>query len=62
MVVITCSYRGAEFIRIGYYVSNNYTEPELKETWPSPPQWDKLQRNILATHPRLEPASKYKQR
>ena len=35
-----------------YYVSNDYVEPELKETNPSPPQWDKLQRNILATNPR----------
>ena len=52
VVLLTCSYRGAEFIRIGYYVSNDYTEPELKETNPSPPQWGKLQRNILATNPR----------
>ena len=42
----------SEFIRIGYYVSNDYLDPELKETNPSPPQWDKLQRNILATNPR----------
>ena len=41
-----------EFIRIGYYVSNDYTEPELREVNPSPPLWDKLQRNILATNPR----------
>jgi len=53
VVLLTCSYRGAEFIRIGYYVSNDYTEPELKETNPSPPQWGKLQRNILATNPRV---------
>ena len=52
VVLLTCSYRGAEFIRIGYYVSNDYTEPDLKETNPSPPQWGKLQRNILATNPR----------
>ena len=43
----------AEFIRIGYYVSNDYTQQELKETNPSPPQMDKLQRNILATNPRF---------
>ena len=52
VVLLTCSYRAAEFIRIGYYVSNDYTQPELKETNPSPPQMDKLQRNILATNPR----------
>jgi histone chaperone ASF1 len=27
VVVITCSYRGAEFVRIGYWVSNTYTKP-----------------------------------
>jgi len=53
VVLLTCSYRAAEFIRIGYYVSNDYTQPELKETNPSPPQMDKLQRNILATNPRV---------
>jgi len=53
VVLLTCSYRSAEFIRIGYYVSNDYTDPEMKENNPSPPQWDKLQRNILATNPRV---------
>ena len=41
-----------EFIRVGYYVNIDYTEPELRETPPSPPLWEKLQRNILATNPR----------
>ena len=42
----------SEFIRVGYYVNIDYTEPELRETPPSPPLWEKLQRNILATNPR----------
>jgi len=53
VVLLTCSYRGAEFIRVGYYVSNEYTVEELRETPPSPPQFDNLQRNILATNPRV---------
>ena len=53
MVLLTCSYRTAEFIRIGYYVSNDYTDPDMKENNPSPPKMDQLQRNILATNPRL---------
>jgi len=53
VVLLTCSYRSAEFIRVGYYVNIDYTEPELRETPPSPPLWDKLQRNILATNPRV---------
>jgi hypothetical protein len=47
-------YRGQEFIRVGYYVNNDYGDPELRETQPpSAPQFDKLQRNILATNPRV---------
>jgi len=53
VVLLTCSYRSAEFIRVGYYVNIDYTEPELRENNPSPPTWDKLQRNILATNPRV---------
>jgi len=53
VVLLTCSYRSAEFIRVGYYVNIDYTEPELRETPPTPPLWDKLQRNILATNPRV---------
>ena len=46
--------RGQEFIRVGYYVNNDYGDPELRETQPpSAPQFDKLQRNILATNPRV---------
>lgn len=28
-VILTVSYRGAEFFRVGYYVYNQYTDPEL---------------------------------
>jgi histone chaperone ASF1 len=53
VVLLTCSYRSKEFIRVGYYVNNEYSDPELKENQPSIPQFDKLQRNILATNPRV---------
>lgn len=53
VVLLTCSYRSAEFIRVGYYVNIDYKEAELREANPSPPIWDKLQRNILATNPRV---------
>ena len=80
--------RSQEFIRVGYYVSNEYTDPELQETPPGKtfvfslgfknfvirlllqkqraasnkqfivsilekPDFDKLQRNILASNPRV---------
>ena len=27
VILITCNYLGREFVRIGYYVNNEYTEP-----------------------------------
>ncbi|KAM8824107.1 histone chaperone asf1b-B-like [Synchiropus picturatus] len=53
VVLITCTYRGQEFIRIGYYVNNEYTEPELRENPPIKPDYTQLQRNILASNPRV---------
>ncbi|KAL7845331.1 hypothetical protein AOLI_G00235230 [Acnodon oligacanthus] len=53
VVLITCTYRGQEFIRIGYYVNNEYTDPELRENPPIKPAYSQLQRNILASNPRV---------
>ena len=53
VVLLTCSYRNQEFIRVGYYVNNEYSDPELKENPPAVPQFDKLSRNILASNPRV---------
>lgn len=51
--MLTCSYRGQEFVRVGYFINNEYTDPELKEVPPPKPLFDKLTRNILATKPRI---------
>jgi len=53
VVLLTCSYRSREFIRVGYYVNNEYIDPEMRENPPTVPLFDKLQRNILATSPRV---------
>ncbi|KAG8189027.1 hypothetical protein JTE90_025468 [Oedothorax gibbosus] len=53
VVLLTCSYRSKEFIRVGYYVNNEYSDPEMRENPPTTPQFDMLQRNILATSPRV---------
>lgn len=53
VVLLTCSYMSNEFVRIGYYVNNEYNDPELKENPPIEPDFSKLQRNILATNPRV---------
>ncbi|XP_064189491.1 histone chaperone ASF1-like [Anguilla rostrata] len=53
VVLITCTYRTHEFIRVGYYVNNEYMDPELRENPPVKPDFAKLQRNILASNPRV---------
>lgn len=53
VVLLTCSYRSQEFIRVGYFINNEYTDQELRENPPSPPQFDKVVRNILASEPRV---------
>ena len=42
-----------EFIRVGYYVSNEYADEELRENPPEEPLLDKLTRVILAESPRV---------
>lgn len=53
VVLITCTYHGQEFIRVGYYVNNEYLSPELRENPPLKPDFSQLQRNILASNPRV---------
>ncbi|GFR49360.1 hypothetical protein Agub_g11386 [Astrephomene gubernaculifera] len=53
VILLTCSYREQEFIRVGYYVNNEYMDEELRENPPEQPRLDRLQRSILADHPRV---------
>ncbi|XP_043476205.1 histone chaperone ASF1A [Leptopilina heterotoma] len=53
VVLLTCSYRGHEFVRVGYFINNEYTDVELRENPPPQPQFDKVQRNILGDKPRV---------
>eukprot|EP00737_Agarophyton_chilense_P002775 gb/GEZJ01003193.1/.p2 GENE.gb/GEZJ01003193.1/~~gb/GEZJ01003193.1/.p2 ORF type:complete len:187 (-),score=26.43 gb/GEZJ01003193.1/:1486-2046(-) len=53
IVLLTCSYNSAEFIRVGYYVSNQYTDPDLHENPPSKPLINKIQRTVAAHEPRV---------
>lgn len=53
MVLITASYRQQEFVRVGYYVNNEYDEQELKDNPPAEPQFNKLVRTIAADQPRV---------
>merc|ERR1712204_152166 len=50
VILLTCSYRDQEFIRIGYYVHNEYSEQVDEHTQVNP---DKILRNILHDKPRV---------
>ena len=42
VVLLTCSYKDREFVRVGYYVNNEYTEEEMKENPPARPVIEKV--------------------
>ena len=47
VVLLTCSYKGKEFIRIGYYVNVDYADEQLRENPPETPQLVSLYRTVL---------------
>lgn len=64
VVLVTCSYRACEFVRVGYYVNNEYLgdndngNDEQQQQQQPPPSFpaldlDKVQRQILADKPRV---------
>ncbi|RKO92273.1 histone chaperone, partial [Blyttiomyces helicus] len=53
VVLLQCHYKDKEFVRVGYYVNNDYTEEALRENPPPKPEFDKLLRSILADKPRV---------
>lgn len=53
IILLTCSYRNQEFLRVGYYVNNEYADEALRDNPPTEPQIDMLWRNILADKPRV---------
>src|ERR1700761_4781608 len=53
VILLTCAYDGREFVRVGYYVNNEYTDETLAENPPSKPVMEKIRRNILAEKPRV---------
>lgn len=42
VVLLTCTYHGQEFIRVGYYVNNEYPNPELRENPPPKPDFSQV--------------------
>ena len=48
VVLLTCSYKEREFVRVGYYVNNEYTEEEMRENPPARPVIEKVhEQNII---------------
>lgn len=41
IILLTCSYRNQEFLRVGYYVNNEYSVEALREEPPADPIIDK---------------------
>lgn len=53
MVLLSCSYDDREFVRVGYYVNNEYVDEALNADPPAKPIIEKVRRNILAEKPRV---------
>ena len=54
VVLVTCSYREKEFVRVGYYVNNEYMEPYDEEIGPPKPlDMNKVRRCVLSEKPRV---------
>ncbi|KAI5806189.1 ASF1 like histone chaperone-domain-containing protein [Geopyxis carbonaria] len=53
VVLLTCAYDGREFVRVGYYVNNEYDSEELNNEPPKTVQVERVIRNMLAEKPRV---------
>lgn len=53
VILLTCAYDNREFVRVGYYVNNEYDSEELNADPPAKPLLDRVRRNILAEKPRV---------
>ncbi|KAA6408766.1 MAG: histone chaperone asf1 [Lasallia pustulata] len=53
VILLTCSYDGREFVRVGYYVNNEYDSEELNAEPPAKPIIERVRRSVLAEKPRV---------
>ncbi|GJC91645.1 histone chaperone [Colletotrichum higginsianum] len=53
VILLTCAYDGREFVRVGYYVNNEYDSEELNAEPPAKPIIERVKRNVLAEKPRV---------
>jgi len=53
VILLTRSYDEREFVRVGYYVNNEYDSEELNADPPAKPIIERVRRNVLAEKPRV---------
>ncbi|KKA28968.1 hypothetical protein TD95_000895 [Thielaviopsis punctulata] len=53
VILLTCTYDEREFVRVGYYVNNEYDSEELNADPPAKPLIERIRRNVLAEKPRV---------
>lgn len=53
VMLLSCSYKGRDFVQVGYYVNNEYDSDELQENPPGRVAIDHVVRNLLAEKPRV---------
>lgn len=53
VLLLEASYRGQDFIRVGWYLHNYYEDPVLQDDPPDIPLYEQLKRYIVHTDPRI---------
>ncbi|KAL8688579.1 MAG: hypothetical protein Q9218_005548 [Villophora microphyllina] len=53
VILLSCSYDDREFVRVGYYVNNEYDNDEMNNDPPAKTVIEKVRRNVLAEKPRV---------
>ena len=53
VILLSCSYDDREFVRVGYYVNNEYDSEEMNAEPPSKVDIKRVRRNVLAEKPRV---------
>lgn len=53
IVLLTCTYKNKEFLRVGYYVNNEYVDPPLTENPPAKPDISQIRRTVADKEPRV---------
>ncbi len=53
VILLSCSYDDREFVRVGYYVNNEYDTEEMNDDPPAKPIIERVRRHVLAEKPRV---------